>query len=532
MVRGSLRTVARRAMQCVGDVACAGDAFGATHRGYAKSARRAPGRHRRSETSPAVVQWTEVRDPATGASYWWNKVTNRPPRWARQNREETWRPSLRRSTRCPPRSTARADRRSAWLSDRCSRPRVRRRAGGDVHLGARRRVRGGRWSRSIRSWIQDSGAVPTGEERRARGTRRRERLEDDLRERLADKNIFSFRTKNIQNETRVRSFRRLRRRGRGTRSASPLCSARARISSCTHRVPPRKPRRRNRLCYLLRLPAAVKVRSRRRLGQSAFGRCRRSRRKTPEDATILLSSSHPPGLAMFTASALSAEPTPRMTFDPATPGSVTAGFGGVSSSRSNVSVWQASGGSLDALPVCAARGTARPAPRARSRANGAGAGVSNARGASISTSLAAKAATAATLDAADTLGVRAAPRWRLRGAETSRRFRERRVCASAFEVASTLDAARTRSGLADRRVGRDERGRDTKPCGSFRACRARFGGRLGELSVAQEDGVPKSKRREAGSRHPKSGDALPSSRSTSDSAEPGTRNAEGSLREC
>jgi len=76
MVRGSLRTVARRAMQRVGDVACAGDAFGATHRGYAKSARRAPGRHRRSETSPAVVQWTEVRDPATGASYWWNKATN------------------------------------------------------------------------------------------------------------------------------------------------------------------------------------------------------------------------------------------------------------------------------------------------------------------------------------------------------------------------------------------------------------------------------------------------------------------------
>ena len=63
-------------MQRVGDVACAGDAFGATHRGYAKSARRAPGRHRRSETSPAVVQWTEVRDPATGASYWWNKATN------------------------------------------------------------------------------------------------------------------------------------------------------------------------------------------------------------------------------------------------------------------------------------------------------------------------------------------------------------------------------------------------------------------------------------------------------------------------
>ena len=76
MVRGSLRTVARRAMERVSDIACAGDAFGATRRGYAKSARRAPGRHRRSETSPAVVQWTEVRDPATGASYWWNKATN------------------------------------------------------------------------------------------------------------------------------------------------------------------------------------------------------------------------------------------------------------------------------------------------------------------------------------------------------------------------------------------------------------------------------------------------------------------------
>ena len=77
MVRGSLRTVARRAIEHVVDVACAGDAFGATHREYAKSARRVPGRHRRSaETSPAVAQWTEVRDPATGASYWWNKTTN------------------------------------------------------------------------------------------------------------------------------------------------------------------------------------------------------------------------------------------------------------------------------------------------------------------------------------------------------------------------------------------------------------------------------------------------------------------------
>jgi hypothetical protein len=77
MVRGSLRTVARRVVERVGDLACAGDAFGATHRGYAKSSRRAPGRPRRSpETSPAVVRWTEVRDPATGASYWWNKATN------------------------------------------------------------------------------------------------------------------------------------------------------------------------------------------------------------------------------------------------------------------------------------------------------------------------------------------------------------------------------------------------------------------------------------------------------------------------
>ena len=370
--------------------------------------------------------------------------------------------------------------------------------------------------------------MPTGEERRARGTRRRERLEDDLRERLADKNIFSFRTKNIQNETRVRSFRRLRRRGRPVldprlpRVLRGRGSLRARTGCLS-----RKPRRRNRLCYLLYLPAAVTVRSRRRLGHSAFGFAVGAlggrRRKT---RTILLSSSHPPGLAMFTASALSAEPTPRMTFDPATPGSVTGRNFGVSSSRSNV--WQASGGSTR-RPPSLRRSWSRPTCAARaSRANGAGAGVSNARGASISTSLAAKAATAATLDAADTLGV---PGWtggaacgvpRLLGVSARDAF-----CASAFGVASTLDAADAKvsptAGLAEMSAEGD-----TKPCGSFRACRARSGGRLGELSVAQEDGVPKSRSDgRPALATPKSGDALPSSRSTSDSAEPGTRNAEG-----
>ena len=229
---------------------------------------------------------------------------------------------------------------------------------------------------------------------------------------------------------------------------------------------------------------------------------------------------------MFTASAFSAEPTPRMTFDPATPGSVTGRNFGVSSSRSNV--WQASGGSTR-RPPSLRRSWYRPTCAARaSRANGAGAGVSNARGASISTSLAAKAATAATLDAADTLGV---PGWtggaacgvpRLLGVSARDAF-----CASAFGVASTLDAADAKVSPT---AGVDEMSAegDTKPCGSFRACCARFGGRLGELSVTREDGVPKSRSdgRPAPAT-PKSGDALPSSRSTSDSAEPGTRNAEG-----
>lgn len=227
---------------------------------------------------------------------------------------------------------------------------------------------------------------------------------------------------------------------------------------------------------------------------------------------------------MLTASAFSAEPTPRMTFDPATPGSVTGRIFGASSSRSNV--WRASGGSTR-RPPSLRRSWYRPTCAARaSRANGAGAGVSNARGASISTSLAAKAATAATLGAADTLGV---PGWtggaacgvpRLLGVSARDAF-----CASAFGVASTLDAADAKVSPT---AGVDEMSAegDTKPCGSFRACCARFGGRLGELSVAQEDGVPKSLPKSAPAT-PKSGDALPSSRSTSDSAEPGTRNAEG-----
>ena len=346
--------------------------------------------------------------------------------------------------------------------------------------------------------------MPTGEERRARGTRRRERLEDDLRERLADKNIFSFRTKNIQNETRVRSFRRLRRRGRPVLDPRLPCVLRGRGSlrartGCL----PRKPRRRNRLCYLLYLPAAVKVRSRRRLGQKRFRlRCRRSRRKTPEDAndpSLILSSARSRDVHRERAERRAHAADDVRSRHPGErhrPEFRRVEFALKRKRLASVGRFHSTPSQSAPLVVPPDLRRARE-PRERSWRRG----FERARRVDFDFP---RGQSGDRRDArrADTLGV---PGWtggaacgvpRLLGVSARDAF-----CASAFGVASTLDAAD--ASLAGRRVGRDERGRrheavrlvPSLPRAFRRASRRAF-------RRARGRGPEVKKRREAGSRHP------------------------------
>jgi len=74
MFRGAIRMAARRACEHVGE-----RVSGETHRGAERwyATRRPVGRKSKgTETSVAVPKWTSVRDPKTGSTYWWNKVTN------------------------------------------------------------------------------------------------------------------------------------------------------------------------------------------------------------------------------------------------------------------------------------------------------------------------------------------------------------------------------------------------------------------------------------------------------------------------
>ena len=200
---------------------------------------------------------------------------------------------------------------------------------------------------------------------------------------------------------------------------------------------------------------------------------------------------------------MSAEPTPRMTFDPATPGSVTGRNFGVSSSRSNV--WRV--GRFHSTPSQSAPLVVPPdLRRARaSRANGAGAGVSNARGASISTSSRPKRRPPRRSTRRTRSACRAGPAARLAGCRDFSEFpRETRF--ARVRVRGRVDARRGgREGLADRRVGRDERGRrhqavrlvPSLPRAFRRASRRAF-------RRARGRGPEVKKRREAGSRHPRS----------------------------
>ena len=347
--------------------------------------------------------------------------------------------------------------------------------------------------------------MPTGEERRARGTRRRERLEDDLRERLADKNIFSFRTKNIQNETRVRSFRRLRRRGRPVldprlpRVLRWRGSLRARTGCLS-----RKPRRRNRLCYLLYLPAAVKVRSRRRLGQKRFRlRRRRSRRKTPEDAndpSLILSSARSRDVHRERAERRAHAADDVRSRHPGErhrPEFRRVEFALKRKRLASVGRFHSTPSQSAPLVVPPDLRRARE-PRERSWRRG----FERARRVDFDFP---RGQSGDRRDARRGGHARRAGldrRRGLRGAETSRSFRERRVLR--VRVRGRVDARRGgREGFADRRVGRDERGRrheavrlvPSLPRAFRRASRRAF-------RRARGRGPEVKKRREAGSRHP------------------------------